>query len=147
MPEGVLLRMVYPWMPSLLAQGLWTPFPLYLLSRTPRPKTLSSPACLYRYSPYTRRKTLVIEFSGFKSSVLFGMLIVIKKKGWPEVVIEWVTIVLPAVVSNETHRSGCMKRTPLSKRGKAVKLERQIIGGFSGCGIPQIIFYSTRITK
>lgn len=97
MPEGVLLRMVYPWMPSLLAQGLWTPFPLYLLSRTPRPKTLSSPACLYRYSPYTRRKTLVIEFSGFKSSVLFGMLIVKKgvARGCDR---EWVMIVLPAVV-------------------------------------------------
>lgn len=31
-----------------------------------------------------------------------------------------------------------MRRTPLPKRGKVVKLERQIAGGFSGCGNAQI---------
>ena len=48
----------------------------------------------------------------------------------------------------EAHRNGCMKQTPLSKRDEAVKLERQIAGGFSGGGmVQQVINYLLLYTK
>lgn len=54
-------------------------------------------------------------------------------------------------VSGGTHRSGCVRLTPLSERswgrGQAVKLRRQISVGFSGAGCSlghNIILYSTQ---
>ena len=93
MSERELLQTGHPWVLSLVVQGLWTPLPLCPLSRALHLETLSSPACLCRYSPYTRRKTPVIECSRFEASVLFRMSIV-KKDERPEIVTEWVMIVL-----------------------------------------------------
>lgn len=62
MSEGALIQMGHPWVLSLAVRGLWTPLLLYLLVRALHLETLSSPACLCRYSPYTRRQTPVIEF-------------------------------------------------------------------------------------
>ena len=99
MSEGGLLQMGHPWVLSLVVRGLWTPLPLRLLSRALHLETLSSPARLCRYSPYTRRKTPVIEFSKFEASVLFWTSIVKKRRVARDCGGEWVMIVLLPPVS------------------------------------------------
>jgi hypothetical protein len=84
MSEGELLQIEHPWVLSLVVRGPWTPLQLCLLLRALHLETLSSPACLCRYSPYTRRQTPVIKFSRFEASVLFRTSIV-KKDEWPEI--------------------------------------------------------------
>ena len=81
MSEGELLWMVHPWVPSPVVRGFWTPLPLRPLSRALHLKALSSPVCLRRYSPYTRRKTPVVKFSRVEASVLLRTSIVKKDGG------------------------------------------------------------------
>ena len=112
-------------------------------------------SCLFAsiFAIYASRDASCWVFRNFKGRGLCsGSHADREKIRWPENVTERVMIVLVALsVSDETHRSGCVKRTPLSKRdwrrSKAAKPERQISGGFIGVRdtwVVVIIIYSTQ---
>jgi len=104
--------------------GLWTPLPLRLLSRALHPKTLPSPACLCRYSPYTRRETPVIEFSRFEASVLFRMSIVKKRRVARDRNSEWVVIVLQSTAGRTRLTEVVVQNEPLCRSEVGDEVER-----------------------